>query len=377
MERKKIVFISGESELRGGGEIFLFDLVRGLKADYCCSCICPGEGSLAAVMRAEGVQVFLSPTGWNRKWKAFIPNYLCLFHLSKLLKKSHPDLIYANAGHVCNLAVRLGKKLHIPVITHIHALFTETRKDKYGFGRSNQLVACSEAVYKLAIRYNPRVKVIYNGIHTQRFSPILRAIGSSIRSALNFSPEEFLIGFVGTIDEKKGIFDFLEMAKIVSKEIPKARFIVAGEPKMGEEELLKKLKASVKAAGLAERFLLLGFVEKIEEVLAGLDVFVSASHFDAFRRVIVEAMSCGVPVVASNCDGSLEIIEDGKNGFLFPTGDVDSMARAVIAINKNPKLAKMAVVQAGLRVERDFAFAKMFAQIESVIYAELNGDSSL
>jgi N-acetyl-alpha-D-glucosaminyl L-malate synthase BshA len=76
----------------------------------------------------------------------------------------------------------------------------------------------------------------------------------------------------------------------------------------------------------------LGKQDDVQSLLAAADLFLLPSEHEAFGLAALEAMSCGVPAIATNVGGVPEVVEDGKNGFLLPPGDVDGMARAALAL---------------------------------------------
>lgn len=365
-KRFKILFFSGEADLKGGGEFYLRDIVDGLKGCYGLSCICPLEGELACVLRKRNVKVLIASTSWNRKWFNLAINEARLCLLVARLCMDVPDVIYANAGHVNNMAVRIAKIFKIPVITHVHDVFSPPKVDKYAFGRSNQILACSSVVANLVRPFNTKVKVVNNGVDFKRFSLHLRKELTNIRYSLGWD-DAFLVGFVGTLVEKKGIFDFVKVAREVAKYVPSARFVVAGISKPGEFRVLERLKEKVEEYSLGGRFFWAGFREDSEQVFAGMDVFLFPAHFEAFGRVLIESMACGAAVVSTLSGGPEEIIKDGVNGFLCNPGDVKGMTDAVVLLYKDSRLKERIVTTARQRVEKSFSISDMINQVDGVI----------
>lgn len=123
----------------------------------------------------------------------------------------------------------------------------------------------------------------------------------------------------GRISREKGIFDLPEIMARVREEMPDARLVIAGTGP-AEKELKKKLPDA----------LFLGWVDKplIRQLYAGLDMFVFPSRFDTFGNVALEAFTYGMPVIAYNCKGPKDIIEDDVSGYLV--GNIDEMSAHII-----------------------------------------------
>jgi glycosyltransferase involved in cell wall biosynthesis len=145
-----------------------------------------------------------------------------------------------------------------------------------------------------------------------------------------------LIGMVGRVNPGKGQDVFLQAAQHLLKEFPEAYFVSIGEAFAGEV-YSDALRAEIKLSGLEKRFLVTGFRRDIAAILSSLDVFVSPSvHPEGFGLSLLEAMASGKPVVATAHGGSLEMIEDGVNGFLVPPGDAEALAARVSDCLRDP-----------------------------------------
>jgi glycosyltransferase involved in cell wall biosynthesis len=106
---------------------------------------------------------------------------------------------------------------------------------------------------------------------------------------------------------------------------------------LGEGELRGELEAIVKSLGLAEDVALPGFIDNPYAYMRHADVFVLSSRWEGFGNVLVEAMTCGTPVISTDCpSGPTEILENGKWGRLVPVGDTESMAKAILDTLNDP-----------------------------------------
>jgi glycosyltransferase involved in cell wall biosynthesis len=127
----------------------------------------------------------------------------------------------------------------------------------------------------------------------------------------------------------------LEALPFILPEAPRTRVLFCGA---GEEET--HLRGIVANRGLAEHVCFLGLIENASQILPHIDVLVLPSLWEGMPHVVLEAMSAGRPVVASRIAGLAELVEDGKTGLLFRSGDPRSLAEALLKLITNPALAR-------------------------------------
>ena len=179
------------------------------------------------------------------------------------------------------------------------------------------VVACCEAVAHPLRRWVPpeRVHIIPNG--TPDFGFRIRKPDQPLR-----------IGVIGRISPEKGQAEFLRAAMLVGKCLPEVRFVICGSPLFGGRDYYKEVLHL--AEGLPVE--LLEWQENAAAVLHGLDVLVIPSRQEGMPRVLLEAFSAGVPVVAFSVGGIPEVIEDGVTGFLTQTSSPEALATKLIEV---------------------------------------------
>lgn len=355
---KKIVFLSGESRLMGGGEFSLIDVVEKISSNYKIFCVCKKRGDLANILKKYAIKVLYCDLSWSTKLKDIFSNYKRLFYLYLKLKKISPHLVYANSSCINRFATRLSKRLNIPIITYVHDIFIKSKspKDRFNFKNSSQIIACSIAVVNLIIEYNKNVSLVYNGVDPKKFHP-----------SLKHKNDNFLIGNVGTIAYKKGYFEFIKVADKIAKKIPRSKFLIIGETKPTETHILEELKKEIEKHNLESRFIFTGFVDNIAEKIANLDILLFPSHCEAFGRVIIEAFACKTPVISTYSGGPTEIIKDGETGFLFEIDDIEGMAKTIINLHRDKSLQKYITENAYKKFLKNFTVDIMVRQIKSII----------
>lgn len=179
--------------------------------------------------------------------------------------------------------------------------------------------------------------MIYNGVDLRRFRK--KDIDKKLAGELGISPGSKIVGFVGQIYKLKGWRTFLSSAFILSRKMPDVKFIVVGSGNLmsgscrkggacrlidREEELFCQTADSMK---LSDRFVFLGHRSDVEDIIPMMDCIVFPSIVpEVFGRVMIEAMACGIPVVASNIGAVPEIVRDNVTGLLFDPDDMKSLA---------------------------------------------------
>ena len=257
-----------------------------------------------------------TPTG------SFLRKIKNTFHrvvkLKKLIKDISPDYIVSFMGNLQPILTLnpVIVSIHIdPDFTHFHKAFLF--KTVYKFPNVRKIITVSKGIEKkLNDNYNLKnTKTIYNPIDLKLISQKLLA-----QKPVDF---DYILA-VGRLCRQKG-FDILINAFAKSNLKSKIKLIILGEGK--ERKNLEKLIIEL---NLKKQVLLHGKVDNPFIYMKHATFFVLSSRFEGFGIVIIEALACETPVIATNCEsGPSEIIENGKNGLLVPVEDVESLKIAM------------------------------------------------
>jgi len=153
--------------------------------------------------------------------------------------------------------------------------------------------------------------------------------------------EEFNIGIIGRITPLKGHLNFIKAMARVSRTIPRLKIWIVGDAPEHKQAYKEQVQVLVRRLGLWHCTEFLGVQRNIPEIMSHLDLVVLATTtHEAFGRVIIEAQAAGVPVVATEVGGVVDIIDNNINGLLVPPGDDSAMADAVMRIFKDKQLAR-------------------------------------
>jgi L-malate glycosyltransferase len=181
--------------------------------------------------------------------------------------------------------------------------------------------------------------------------PFLQPEWKVVMHASNFRP-------VKRIDQVVRVF------AAIAAETPSCLVLLGDGPERWHaQELARSL-------GVEDRVFFLGIQEEIEALLPLADLFLLPSLHESFGLVALEAMSCGVPVIATDQGGTVELIEDGRSGFLADSGDVAGMAELGRRILEDPEQARAIGRAARERAESHFSEAAIVSRYEK-IYLEL------
>jgi glycosyltransferase involved in cell wall biosynthesis len=170
-----------------------------------------------------------------------------------------------------------------------------------------------------------KVFVVYNGIDPARFAA--RLSGPDAKRRLGIDPGVPVVSIFAVIRPQKNHRLFLEAAASVLKALPETRFLVigggAGQP---------PLEAYSRALGISDRVTFLGSRTDIPDLLAATDISVLTSHYEGLPNALMEAMAVAKPVVSTACAGIEELVSDGREGLIAPTGDREGLASRIVAL---------------------------------------------
>lgn len=253
--------------------------------------------------------------------------------LYRLARSRRIALVHHNNG-VEPRSVLLARLLRVPLVVYQRGEEWHSRAARALARMVTLYMANSEATKRdlVALGVPPgRIRVIYPPVDLERFNPGVDARRQ--REEFGVSADQPCFGIFGTLLEWKGHHVFLEAARRVMDEVPKARAFVIGEAPERGRAYREELDRLVDRLGIAERVIFAGFREDVPELMQLLRVVVHASVTpEPFGRVIAEAMAMAKPVVATSAGGPLEIVEDGATGYLVEADDPEGMARAIIRL---------------------------------------------
>ena len=231
------------------------------------------------------------------------------------------------------LAKQISGDCKIKVVTTLHGtditLVGSERSffeiTKFSVDVSDGITTVSEAIRKQTVDVfdiKKPIEVIPNFVDVEAFKPGVRHC-----SRRTFAQEdELILMHASNFRPVKRVPDVIEIFSRVRKKL-KCKLILVGDgPEMSMAELL------IGKNGLNDEVMLLGNQDSIATILPVADLFLLPSQTESFGLSALEAMACGVPVIASNTGGLPELVTHGYDGFLLPVGDVEGMSEAAIEL---------------------------------------------
>lgn len=295
------------------------------------------------------------------------------FQLLSIIKKYNISLVHSNNG-IYYPAIIAAKFLNVPIVCHLRSLPIdyETGKQKLTtltrlFGKLSKCnISISEAIKReyqnLGLKSN-NITVIHDGINLDENKTTIslkkKGTGSIDRDS------NLLVGTISRFSWEKGIDYLIDSIPLILSEIDNIRFEL-----IGDGPLMKNLQLKVNTMNLNKKVFFTGWLDNPYQNLLNFDVFVLPSLKEGLSLSIMEAMSLGIPVVATKVGGVIELIEDSINGILVEPGDPKSIANGVISLLNNQCLRNEISKKACIKAKNKFSIRNTVAKIEGK-YAEL------
>jgi glycosyltransferase involved in cell wall biosynthesis len=301
--------------------------------------------------------------------------------LHQIIEDFKPHLIHAHAATPMGyVGLMLRKKYHLPLVCSLRGSDIHTYP-KFGkqsmlltkkvLSEADQLVSVSNALKIEAEtigQAKKEIAVVHNGCDSGTFINN-EGDGNAIRMKMGISAQDKVIIFVGGISKGKGVYELVEAFINLSQKYQHLQLILVGS---GQESAT--INSIVSSIGLANRIHMTGSLhhDEISQWLSAADIFVFPSHNEGLPNAVLEAMACGLPVVATRVGGIPEAIEDGQSGILIKEKDADSLIRAIDRLLGNEELAKQMGRNGRNMVEQNFSWEKNAEQMIR-IYREVIG----
>ncbi|MFH0954158.1 MAG: glycosyltransferase [Verrucomicrobiota bacterium] len=358
---------------RAGLELLVLNLVRfSDRAKYQHIICCLGvDGPLRQPFENERCRVHLmAPGGAGRAGM--------LARSARLIRQVLPDVIHLHRngpdiwGQVAALLGGAGR-----VVATEHSAYRGRDPEKE-VGRFKTLprrllrsqvrvhIAISQSVAdELVARHlapPQRIVVIHNGVDEQVLTPSARKL---------FSGKDIVVGSVGRLVPLKGHEFVVRAAAQLKARHPRLRIRIAGA---GPD--LLRLEDLASGLDVADRISFEGEVADVRAFLGDIDVFVLASTQEGFGVSLVEAMSCGLPVIAAAVGGVPEIVTPSVDGLLFRAADAADLASAIERYLDDPPLAARVGLAARTTVLKRFTIREMVRRYEEIYEDVLRGQTS-
>jgi glycosyltransferase involved in cell wall biosynthesis len=325
------------------------------------------EGPLLDDVRAQGFRVI--PIPFVRRLSPFA-HVRAFWSLVAILRAERPDIVHAHmpiSGFLARLAARVAGVPKVAYTCH-GFLFNHTSAAlparclsfamEWIAARVTDVfltVSEAEAADAKRLHIARHAEPVRNGRDPAVFRPDPIARGR-IRSELGVPPDRPVIIAVSRLVWHKGYPELAAAMRLV----PEAELWVVGERL--DSDRGPDMATLLRSAGLGDRLRMLGYRSDIPALLAAADIFTLPSRFEGLPMSVIEAMLCGLPVVATNIRGPAEQVIDGETGFLVPPGDAAVLGKALRRLVVDPDLRARMGAAGRLRALDRYDEAKVVAR---------------
>ncbi|TRO83366.1 glycosyltransferase [Desulfuromonas acetexigens] len=358
----------------GGAEMGVARLVQGLSGEEMrhSLAILGADRSLLDELRLELPCHALGIRG--RSYMAFRP-------LAELFRRERVDIVHVNNLAPWPDAALAAKLAGCRCVETFHGVeqgliqFSLPRKLflRGVFRLSARVTAVADEAAELLTTLTgiPRaaVDVIANGIDTERFAPVASPEARrALRRDKGLPEEGLLLGCVAALRPVKNHRGLLRaFAQAVTGTAAAAHLVL-----VGDGELAGELRELAETLGIAERVLFLGRRADVAELLPCFDAFVLNSDTEGLSYAVLEAMACGLPLIATAVGGNVRLVRDGRQGLLVPVGDGDALAAALARVLAEPDSLAAMGREARIMVDTEYGMTAMLARYHN-LYRELAG----
>lgn len=302
-------------------------------------------GALVKELEACGAKHYALPV----HKKSIISVFKLIPQLAEIIKKEEIGIVHARSRVPAWIAYFACRKTGAVFITTCHGYYKE-HPFSFVMGWAKRVIVLSNVIARHMIEDfavpHERIRLVPRSVDLERFKYL---------DPKAKRKEDFNVGIIGRITPLKGHLHFIKAMARISRSVPRLKIWIVGDAPASKEAYKEEVQVLVRRLGLWHCTEFLGTQRDIPGVLAHLDLVVLATTtHEAFGRVVIEAQAAGVPVVATQVGGVVDIIEDGSNGLLVPPADPKSMADAIMRIFKDTQLAQELAENAYAKVKEKY-----------------------
>jgi glycosyltransferase involved in cell wall biosynthesis len=344
----------------GGGPAHVRDLIAGLAGpSFRFTVAGPAGGSLIPALTAAGAD--FEPIAADRLSLGALRDTI------RLVRARRIQIIHSH-GKGAGLYGRIAARLTGAASIHtFHGIHPEGYGDLYvwlerALARwTSTVVHVSESqeaeARVLGLAPTGRTRVIVNGIDATFVRATAERVPMS-RAPLGLRADALVLATIARFDPVKRLEVLLRALPLLLVRVPEAQLLIVGDGEEGDA-----LRALARTLALGDRVVFAGAIPDAVRVLPLVDLYVTASRREGLPTAVLEAMACGLPVLATEAPGHVDAVGPEVTGRLVPLDDASGLAEAAAVLLRDPALrARMG--QAGReRVERHFARARVLAEI--------------
>jgi len=333
--------------------------------------------SFEETIKQEGLNYHTIPVAKrpSKEGKDYFRVLRCLCLLFKLLYQNRIDIIHTHGYFADILGGICAKVMRIPHVATCHGFIQNDKKlqiynriDLRLLRYSKKVIAVSDSIKKQLIDAGVKkikIDVIINSVALPKKRNTDEKLEWYLRKKYHLKENCFFIGSVGRLSQEKGLQHLLEAAVLLRKKPLSFQIIIVGD---GPER--QSLMDFARVNGLQREVVFTGFLENPGKLLPLFDVFALPSFTEGTPMALLEAMSYGIPPIASKVGGVPDVIESGVNGVLVESGKTTELAEAILKLYKDKEYRLKLSYEARNSIKEKYSLPVWVNSIES-IYSEL------
>lgn len=290
-----------------------------------------------------------------------------LLALNRTIAAGGYDLIHTH-GYIADcLGSIISKARGIPIVSTCHGyiyqgvkLHIYNRLDQFALKSFDKIIAVSSTIHDtlLASRIAAKKIIVIENAVPDLLEEAL-AVAKPIRKTLGVDDEDVLLGYFGRLSQEKGLCYLLDAVKLALKVIPDLKLLLVGDGAQKEE-----LKAKIADLALENNVFMAGFRNNVGQWMAAVDMFMLPSLTEGTPMALLEAMSMGLPCIATEVGGVPGIIESGADGILVPPAEAGLLAEAVVSLSADPERRRSLGAKARKKVLESYSVHRWARRIE-------------
>ncbi len=298
-----------------------------------------------------------------------------LFFLWKFLRREKIDVIetFTHDSNMVALPIAWLARIPVRIATHHGVIegFSRWRERIHSWmvnhNIAHKIVAVSQKTHEISLHegiHEERIAVITNGIIPLS---IENRIKPEVRKEAGMGVDDLVLVSVGRLVYQKAHEVLVASMPDVLEEFPNAKAWI-----FGEGPLRVDLQSQVERLGLSNSVKLPGKSEHIARYLAGADIFVLPSRWEGLPIALLEAMSAGLPSIATKVEGVDEVLVEGEHGLFVPVENPEALARAILQLLRHPETRARMGAAARMHVSKNYTVDRMCSQYLELMQNCLN-----
>lgn len=358
---------------RGGTELVTLKVISGLTGGRIRHRLCTLRGFDPSVKLPASMQDRIHCVSSRTSGRQFL-----IWKLARLMRKFRPHIVHSRnwgaieaipAARLANVPISIHSEhgYELPMLDGMPGYRRVLRRAFYSMTDALFTVTRELQSYHARQAWLPpeRFRVIYNGVDTFGFAP-RPEIRARLRAEFDLAPESFVVGTAGRMVPIKDTQTLIRAAEQVAIGGIDIYVLLMGSG----PELVRQQQYVKSCPALEGRVIFLGATDRVPELLNALDAYVLTSMREGMSNTLLEAMACGLPVIATRVGGNPEVVQENETGFLFTPGDTRDLVSHLRMFASQAALRSEFGAAARQRAVRYFAIERMLEEYRH-LYMEL------